>query len=1031
MNEYPRPGPFLVLLLTLLGLCAPALGNHELTLGMFAYRPKPVLEARWQPLVDYLNQALPGHTLRLRVLDQEEIQAALRRKELDFVFTNPTHYILLREHNALSGALATLVNLEGNTPAASLGGVIIRAAGRDDLKRLADLRGKTIAAVGPDALGGYVAQVAELSRAGIRPEHLRVTFTGRPHDRVIEAVLTGKADAGFLRSTVIEQLSQEGRLDLARLKVLNPRSYPGYAFAVSTPLYPEWPFVALPRVEESIARLTTAALLSLTPDHPASRAAGIMGFTIPADYSPVERAMRDLRLPPYDQTPAFTWRDVWSRYQIQILVALLAGAAILLLAVLLAAGNRRLAEARRQAQHYANRFEHESRHLKTLVHALPDLVWLKDTEGVYLGCNPRFERFFGAPESGIVGRTDYDFVDRELADSFREHDRRAMAKGEPSVNEEWVSFADDGHRELLETTKTPMFDGRGRLIGVLGIGHDITERKRLEDALRQREQYQRALLDNFPFMVWLKDNESRFLAVNQSFAAAFGAAAPDSLVGKTDFDIAPPDMAEATRADDRAVLESRRHKNVEEEVLDQGARKWLEVYKAPVMTDGRVIGTVGFARDITDRKRTERALNEATLLLRETQSIAGLGGWKANPAENKVIWTEEIYRLVEHPLDSPPPGLEETMGHVAPEFAPAVRRNLTESWENGTPFTMEIEAVAASGRHFWAEFRCIGRVESEDGVFLTGTFQDISARKQVEDLQRYSAFQAGVAEMSVSVLHNIGNAITSVVSDTNAVSRTSEDLARVAALLHQSRADFARRARPDGLDASQAGHLLDVQRQAAETIERLCERGLFQRSRRINDSVQHIADIVRIQQNAAIPSASNRPFDLGRAIWDAVAMQADTLKQHDIRAEVEIDPSLAPVTLSRNRLLQALLNVLKNAYEAIRERQDGTDFEGVIVVCAEALDGDRFRIRVTDNGIGVAPEQRSGLFRFGYSTKSRGSGFGLHATALFVQELDGAISLSSDGPNRGATLEMTLPRAAGKSGATDPRPATGPEGDHP
>jgi len=119
--------------------------------------------------------------------------------------------------------------------------------------------------------------------------------------------------------------------------------------------------------------------------------------------------------------------------------------------------------------------------LRTLVHTIPDLVWLKDVEGVYLACNRIFERFFGAREADIVGKTDYDFVESELADFFREHDRKAMAAGGPSSNEEWITFADNGQRALLETIKTPMCDSDGQLIGVLGIARDITERRQAEE----------------------------------------------------------------------------------------------------------------------------------------------------------------------------------------------------------------------------------------------------------------------------------------------------------------------------------------------------------------------------------------------------------------------------------------------------------------------------------------------------------------------------------------------------------------------
>jgi len=108
--------------------------------------------------------------------------------------------------------------------------------------------------------------------------------------------------------------------------------------------------------------------------------------------------------------------------------------------------------------------------LRALLQTIPDIIWLKDKQGVYLSCNTMFERFFGAKEADIVGKTDYDFVDRELADAFREHDRQAMAAGKPTSKEDWITFANDGHRALMETIKTPMFDAQGTLIGVLASG---------------------------------------------------------------------------------------------------------------------------------------------------------------------------------------------------------------------------------------------------------------------------------------------------------------------------------------------------------------------------------------------------------------------------------------------------------------------------------------------------------------------------------------------------------------------------------
>ncbi|BHH85004.1 hypothetical protein LA52FAK_32930 [Desulforhopalus sp. 52FAK] len=125
--------------------------------------------------------------------------------------------------------------------------------------------------------------------------------------------------------------------------------------------------------------------------------------------------------------------------------------------------------------------------LRSLVDSIPDIVWLKDPEGIYLSCNQKFEMFFGAKEFEIIGKSDYDFVDKSLADFFRYHDQEAIKADTPSVNEEQLTFS-DGYCGLFETIKTPMRAPGGELIGVLGIGRDITARKKVEEALIQNER---------------------------------------------------------------------------------------------------------------------------------------------------------------------------------------------------------------------------------------------------------------------------------------------------------------------------------------------------------------------------------------------------------------------------------------------------------------------------------------------------------------------------------------------------------------
>jgi len=124
-------------------------------------------------------------------------------------------------------------------------------------------------------------------------------------------------------------------------------------------------------------------------------------------------------------------------------------------------------------------------HLATVVNNIPDLIWLKDINGVYLACNPEFELFFGAPEEEIIGKTDYDFVSRDLADFFRKKDQEAIDSGRVNINEEEIVYRSDGRRVTLETRKVPFQDVHGHVLGILGIGRDITERKHAEQQLIQ------------------------------------------------------------------------------------------------------------------------------------------------------------------------------------------------------------------------------------------------------------------------------------------------------------------------------------------------------------------------------------------------------------------------------------------------------------------------------------------------------------------------------------------------------------------
>ena len=185
-----------------------------------------------------------------------------------------------------------------------------------------------------------------------------------------------------------------------------------------------------------------------------------------------------------------------------VLVAALTGGVLVLWGITL----------RRVVQQRTAQLDEERSRLRTLVRTIPDMVWVKSKAGIFMSCNPAFERYLGKSEADIIGKNCHELLSQELADAFLEGDRQAMQTGQPSRHEEWLTFADDQHRGLFETIRTPLQDSTGKLMGVLGIARDITHRKAAEDEIKQLAFFDS--LTKLPNRRLLQDRLHRALAVS-------------------------------------------------------------------------------------------------------------------------------------------------------------------------------------------------------------------------------------------------------------------------------------------------------------------------------------------------------------------------------------------------------------------------------------------------------------------------------------------------------------------------------------
>jgi PAS domain S-box-containing protein len=248
--------------------------------------------------------------------------------------------------------------------------------------------------------------------------------------------------------------------------------------------------------------------------------------------------------------------------------------------------------------------ENERIHMQTLVQVMPDLVWLKNKEGLYLNCNRQIELFFGKTEAEIVGKSDYDFVGKELADAFRANDLKAMQAKSSVSNEEWLTFSGKDYSGWFETVKSPMYDHHGELLGVIGIARDITNRKNSANELLQQKLFLHQVVDTDPNMIYVKNADGSLALVNKALADLF-AMDTQQMVDVFNADRNRFDNWHSTflLSDLERSEETFRH--IESTVTPQGTRRWFLLIKQPIQQQDGTFRELGIAVNITDQKLSE------------------------------------------------------------------------------------------------------------------------------------------------------------------------------------------------------------------------------------------------------------------------------------------------------------------------------------------------------------------------------------------------------------------------------------------
>ncbi len=264
--------------------------------------------------------------------------------------------------------------------------------------------------------------------------------------------------------------------------------------------------------------------------------------------------------------------------------------------------------------------------LASLLDNMPELIYFKDKKSRFVKVSKSLADWSNVESvDDLLGKTDFDFYKADEAKIRYEEEKRIMKTGKPIINKEEKHTTPDGVEGWTSTTKLPLYDEKGKVIGTFGISRDITEKKKLEEKLKRRvEQLGEevvfksnllsSLLDNTPDNIYFKDKKSRFVAVSRSLSKWIGASSPEEMIGKTDFDYFTKEHAEPAFHDEQEIIKTGKpiKAKIEKETHPDGRITWVSTTKIPRYDEtGKIIGTLGISRDVTQSKAIEEQLKES------------------------------------------------------------------------------------------------------------------------------------------------------------------------------------------------------------------------------------------------------------------------------------------------------------------------------------------------------------------------------------------------------------------------------------
>lgn len=634
------------------------------------------------------------------------------------------------------------------------------------------------------------------------------------------------------------------------------------------------------------------------------------------------------------------------------------------------------ARAELAATHIA--IEKERTLLRNIQAAIPDPVWTKDLNGTFLSCNQAFERLFGVTETELIGKNDYHFFSAERAEFFRQKDHEAIIADKTCINEEWA-LSGDGHSILLETSKTPMRDAQGNLLGVVGVGRDITQSRKMQNALYERREIYSAIVEQAADSIGLVDaNTGQFLEFNSAAHQHLGYSREEfAQMGVADIDVSfSIDELQARLellSNSNATDFEARHRTKNGEIID------VLVSARPITVHGRRC-LASIWSNITHQKQTEEQLRKLSMAVEQSPGsivITDLNG-------NIEYVNEAFVRIT---------GWQRN--EVIGQNPRVLKSDLTPTATYDAMWATLTEGHTWSGEFInrrkdgsvYNELARIAPIRQPDGqiTHYLATKEDITELKRVQtELELHRDHLEELVAKRAAQITELNTQLQQRAEEAEAATQAKSQF--LANMSHEIRTPM--------------NSIIGLSHLALGTELTAQQRDYLQKIKGAGEHllaiINEILDFSKIE--AGKLHLEQTPFVLNHLMQEVTDLVEQKAKAKNLMLEIEISEQIPQHLVGDPlRLKQILLNYASNAIKftdtghiTLRVTMPHMNTEAV-----------QLRFSVQDTGIGLTPEQQQRLFQSfqqadaSTTRKYGGTGLGLAISHRLAELMGGEVGVES------------------------------------